>query len=80
MKLYYNSPIFRKDALISKNAVSDKSTATSSEPIDNIFIISFLERIIQFDILDLLFVKRYSFLMPYDFLLMNYSFFVLKKN
>ena len=56
MKLYYNSPIFGKDALISKNAVAvdSKNTAISLESVDSIFTISFLERIIQFDILDLL--------------------------
>ena len=56
MKLYYNLPIFGKDALTSKNAVAvgGKNTATNLEPVDSIFTISFLQRIIQFNVLDLL--------------------------
>ena len=56
MKLYYRSPIFGKDALTSNNAVTigGKNTATSSQPVDSIFTIGFLERIIQFNVLDLL--------------------------
>lgn len=54
MKLYYSSLIFGKDELTSKNKVGRKNTATSLEPFDSIFTISFLKRIIQFDVLDLL--------------------------
>ena len=53
MKLYRSSPIFGKDALTSKNAVGSTNTATSSESVDSTFTISFLERIIRFEVLDL---------------------------
>ena len=54
MKLYYTSPIFGKDALTSKNVTGGKNTAINSEPIDSIFSINFLDKMIQFDVLDLL--------------------------
>lgn len=54
MKLYYNSSTFGKDALALKNALSGKNIAINSELVDSIFTISFLQRIIQFNVLDLL--------------------------
>jgi len=49
---------FGKGTLTSKDAVGGKNTTASSEPVDSIFIISFLDRMIQFDVLDLRDIHR----------------------
>jgi len=77
MKLYYSSPIFGKDALTSKNTVSGKNTVINLESVDSIFTINFLERIIQFDILNLLLLWDYHFICYIIFT--NKLFFYYKK-